>query len=105
KATEAQVGDIKAAIARKTIHAPFSGILGIRQINLGQYLAAGQAIVSLQAMNPIYVNFGVPQQQSSLVKIGRTLQLTSDDVPGVEFKGRVNAIDSVVNEATRNIQI
>src|SRR3954447_19504747 len=105
KSTEAKVGEIKAMIDRKTIKAPFTGILGIRQINLGQYLAAGQAIVSLQALNPIYVNFGVPQQQFSLVTVGRTLQLTSDDVPGVEFKGRVNAIDSVVNEATRNIQV
>src|SRR5206468_8367342 len=65
KSTEAHVGEIKATIERKTIRAPFSGILGIRQINLGQYLAAGQAIVSLQSVNPIYVNFGVPQQQSS----------------------------------------
>src|SRR6478752_1514747 len=89
KSTDAKVGEIKATIQRKTIRAPFSGVLGIRQINLGQYLAAGAAIVSLQALNPIYVNFGVPQQQSSLVKTGRTLQLTSDDVPGVQFKGRV----------------
>src|SRR5580693_5283686 len=64
KATEAQVNDIKAAIARKTIHAPFTGVLGIRQISLGQYLAAGQAIVSLESVNPIYVNFGVPQQDT-----------------------------------------
>ena len=105
KSTEAKVGEIRATIQRKTIRAPFSGILGIRQINLGQYLAAGQGIVSLQALNPIYVNFGVPQQQSSLVHSGRTLRLTSDDVPGVEFAGRVTAIDSVVNEATRNIQV
>jgi len=105
KSTDAKVGEIKATIERKTIRAPFSGVLGIRQINLGQYLAAGAAIVSLQALNPIYVNFGVPQQQSSLVKAGRLLELTSDDVPGVEFKGRVTAIDSVVNEATRNLQV
>jgi len=105
KSTDAKVGEIKATIERKTIHAPFSGVLGIRQINLGQYLAAGAAIVSLQALNPIYVNFGVPQQQSSLVKTGRILELTSDDLPGVEFKGRVTAIDSVVNEATRNLQV
>jgi membrane fusion protein (multidrug efflux system) len=105
KSTEAKVGEIKAMIDRKTIRAPFSGILGIRQINLGQYLAAGQAIVSLQALNPIYVNFGVPQQQSPLVRVGRTLQLASDDVPGVEFAGRVTALDSVVNETTRNIQV
>src|SRR5438874_1983428 len=105
KSTEAKVGEIKAMIDRKTIKAPFSGILGIRQINLGQYLAAGQAIVSLQALNPIYVNFGVPQQESNKVQIGRTLRITSDNLPGVQFAGRVTAVDSVINEATRNIQI
>jgi len=105
KATEAQVGDIKAAIARKTIRAPFSGVLGIRQVNLGQYLAAGQAIVSLQALNPIYVNFGIPQQETAQVAVGRSLRVTSDDLKGAQFNGRINALDSVVNEQTRNIQI
>jgi len=105
KATEAQVGDIKAAIARKTIRAPFSGVLGIRQVNLGQYLAAGQAIVSLQSLNPIYVNFGVPQQETPQVAVGGTMRVTSDDLHGVQFTGRINAIDSVVNEQTRNIQV
>jgi membrane fusion protein, multidrug efflux system len=105
KSTEAHVGEIKATIERKTIRAPFSGILGIRQINLGQYLAAGQAIVSLQSVNPIYVNFGVPQQQSPQVRIGGTLRMTSDDLPGIQFAGRVTAVDSVVNESTRNLQV
>jgi membrane fusion protein (multidrug efflux system) len=105
KATEAQVGDIKAAIARKMIHAPFSGILGIRQISLGQYLAAGQAIVSLQALNPIYVNFGVPQQDAPKMGIGHSLRVTSDDLPGMSFTGKINALDSVINEQTRNIQV
>src|SRR5438270_2095971 len=105
KATEAQVGEIHATIARKTIRAPFSGVLGIRQVNLGQYLAAGQAIVPLQSLNPIYVNFGVPQQTSAQVLGGRRLRVTSDDLPGAEFNGRVTAVDSVINEATRNIQV
>jgi membrane fusion protein (multidrug efflux system) len=105
KVTEAQVGDTKAAIARKTIRAPFSGVLGIRQVNLGQYLAAGQAIVSLQSLNPIYVNFGIPQQQTGQVGVGRTLRVTSDDLKGAQFSGRINALDSVVNEQTRNIQV
>jgi membrane fusion protein, multidrug efflux system len=105
KATEAQVNDVKAAIARKTIHAPFSGILGIRQISLGQYLAAGQAIVSLQSVSPMYVNFGVPQQDAPKMKIGRTVRVTSADVPGAGFSGRITALDSVINEQTRNIQI
>ena len=105
KATEAQVGDIKAAIARKTIRASFSGVLGIRQVSLGQYLAAGQAIVSLQTLSPIYVNFGVPQQDSGKMVAGHVLRVTSQDVPGVNFTGRIIALDSVINEQTRNIQV
>jgi membrane fusion protein, multidrug efflux system len=105
KSTEAKVGEIKATIERKTIRAPFSGILGLRQVNLGQYLAAGQAIVSLQSVNPIYVNFGVPQQQAAQIQVGRMLRVTSDNLPGLQFAGRVTALDSVVNESTRNIQV
>jgi membrane fusion protein (multidrug efflux system) len=105
KATEAQVGEIRATIARKTIRAPFSGILGLRQVNLGQYLSAGEAIVSLQALNPIYVNFGVPQQTAPQVRVGRTLLVSSNDVGGLKFTGRVTALDSTVNEATRNVQV
>ncbi len=105
KSTEARVGEIRATIARKTIRAPFSGILGLRQINLGQYLSAGQAIVSLQSLNPIYVNFGVPQQAVGQVGVGRTLHVTNKDLPNLKFTGRVTALDSVVNEATRNIEV
>jgi membrane fusion protein (multidrug efflux system) len=105
KATEAQVNEVKASIARKTIHAPFTGVLGLRQISLGQYLAAGQAIVSLQSVNPIYVNFGVPQQDTPKMKIGRSVHVTSTDLPGIGFPGKITALDSVINEQTRNIQI
>ena len=105
KATEAQVGDIKAAIARKTIKAPFTGVLGIRQVSLGQYLAAGQAIVSLQTLSPIYVNFGVPQQDAGRVVPGHLVRVTNSDLPGMSFTGRINALDSVINEQTRNIQV
>jgi membrane fusion protein (multidrug efflux system) len=105
KATEAQVGDIRAAIARKTIRAPFSGLLGIRQVSLGQYLAAGQAIVSLQSLNPIYVNFGVPQQETPKVIPGHVLRVTNSDLPGIGFTGRITALDSVISEQTRNIQV
>jgi membrane fusion protein, multidrug efflux system len=105
KATEAQVGDIRAAIARKTIRAPFSGLLGIRQVSLGQYLAAGQAIVSLQSLSPIYVNFGVPQQDTPKVVPGHVLRITDSDLPGVGFSGRITALDSVISEQTRNIQV
>jgi membrane fusion protein (multidrug efflux system) len=105
KATEANVAEIRATIERKTIRAPFSGILGIRQVNLGQYLSAGQAIVSLQAMNPIYVNFGVPQQTLSQMAVGHAVHVAKEDLPNAAFSGQVTAVDSVVNEATRNIQI
>src|SRR5246127_4653895 len=105
KATEAQVGDIRAAIARKTIRAPFSGLLGIRQVSLGQYLAAGQAIVPLQSLNPIYVNFGVPQQDTPKVVAGHVLRVTNTDLPGIAFTGRITALDSVISEQTRNIQV
>jgi len=108
KQTEARVGEIHAAIERKTIRAPFTGILGIRQVNLGQYLAGGAPIVSLQSLNPIYANFGVPQQDAGKVRIGGTVRITANDVTGIagiEFRGRVTAIDSTVSEATRNIQV
>jgi membrane fusion protein (multidrug efflux system) len=105
KSTEANVGEIKANIERKTIRAPFSGILGLRKVNLGQYLAAGNAIVSLQSLNPIYVDVGVPQQELGKMKVGRKLRISSDDLPGKTFQGTVTAFDSVVDETTRNIQI
>jgi len=105
KSTEARVGEIKATIERKTVRAPFTGVLGLRQVNLGQYMAAGQSIVSLQALNPIYLNFGVPQQSTPQLRAGRTLRIASDDLPGTQFSGRVTAVDSVVDQTTRNIQV
>ncbi len=103
--TEANVGEIRATIERKTIRAPFSGTLGIRKVNLGEYLAAGSPVVQLQALNPIYVNFGLPQQALGQVQVGRALRVTSDDLAGKLFTGRVTALDSVVDEATRNVQV
>ena len=105
KQTEARVGEIRAMIERKIIRAPFSGVLGIRQVNLGQYLSAGDAVVPLQSLHPIYVNFGVPQQEAGRMRPGRGVRITADNVSGVEFTGRITAIDSVVNEATRNVQV
>jgi membrane fusion protein, multidrug efflux system len=105
KQTEANVGEIRATIERKTIRAPFSGILGIRKVNLGQYLSAGSPVVPLQALSPIYVNFGVPQQSAAQVHVGRSLRVTSEDLAGQVFTGRVTALEAVVDEATRNVQI
>ena len=103
--TDARVGEVRAVIERKTIRAPFSGILGIRQVNLGQYLAGGSQLVTLQSLNPIYVNFGVPQQSTRQVPVGRAVRITTGDRAGGEWAGRVTAIDSTVDEATRNIQV
>ena len=105
KQTAANAAEIQATIDRKTIRAPFSGVLGIRKVNLGQYLAAGNAIVQLQALNPIYANFGVPQQQIGQVKIGGTLHVTTENLAGQVFTGKVTAFDSVVDESTRNVQV
>ena len=102
---DARVGEIRAAIERKTIRAPFSGILGIRHVNLGQYLSGGDALVTLQSLNPIYVNFGVPQQSAGEMRVGRSVRITVGDLAGNDFAGRITAIDSIVNEATRNVQV
>jgi membrane fusion protein (multidrug efflux system) len=103
--SDAHVGEIRATIERKTIRAPFSGVLGIRRVNLGQYLSAGDALVTLQSLNPIYVNFGVPQQAMAQVRAGRTVKITAANLAGLEFTGRITAIDSVVDESTRNVQV
>jgi membrane fusion protein (multidrug efflux system) len=102
---DARVGEIKAAIERKTIRAPFSGLLGIRQVNLGQYLSGGDALVTLQSLHPIYVNFGVPQQATAQVRVGRSVRITTDSAAGALFPGRITAIDAVVDQATRNVQV
>lgn len=102
---DAQLGEVRAVIDRKTIRAPFAGVLGLRQVNLGQYLAAGDALVTLQSLDPIYVNFGVPQQNISRIPIGRTVSVATDDGGGREWTGRVTALDSLVDEATRNITV
>jgi membrane fusion protein (multidrug efflux system) len=102
---DARVGEIRAAIDRKTIRAPFAGILGLRQVNLGQYLAGGDPLVTLQSLNPIYVNFGVPQQVTGQMQVGRAVRVTAEELAGTDFAGRITAIDSIVNEATRNVQV
>jgi membrane fusion protein (multidrug efflux system) len=102
---EARVREIRATIARKTIRAPFSGVLGIRQVNLGQYLDAGDPVVPLQSLDPIYVNFGVPQQNAAQMKPGRQVTAVAADAGGLEFAGRVSALDSIVDATTRNVQV
>jgi membrane fusion protein, multidrug efflux system len=99
------VAQQKALIAKKTIRAPFAGRLGIRQVDLGQYLPAGGSIVTLQSLDPIYVNFSVPQQDVTHLQKGQTVAVTVDAYPGVNFTGTITAINSKVDDATRNIQV
>ena len=105
KQAEARIREIRATIERKTIRAPFAGILGIREVNLGQYLTAGAAVVPLQSLDPIYVNFGVPQQYAGQMKMGRTVRVTASDRGDAAYTGRVTAIDSVVDDTTRNVRV
>lgn len=102
---QARIGEIRATIARKTIRAPFSGVLGIRHVNLGQYLDGGDPIVSLQSLRPVYVNFSVPQQQVAPMRPGVAVRVAAEGAGGPPSSGQVTAVDSVVDEATRNVQI
>ena len=101
KQADARVGEIRASIERKTIRAPFSGTLGIRQVNLGQYLAGGSPIVTLQALQPVFVNFSVPQLELGHLTRGATVSVTSDTLGQPEV-GKIAAIESLIDEATRN---
>jgi membrane fusion protein (multidrug efflux system) len=105
KQAEARVGEIRATIQRKTILAPFDGVLGIRQINLGQYLAGGAPIVTLQSLHPVYVRFTVPQQEMGALRVGTNVNVTSDAMGGATETGRITAVESLINEATRNVDV
>jgi len=105
KQAAARVGEIQATIERKTIRAPFSGILGIRQVNLGQYLQGGDPIVPLQSLDPIHVDFGLPQESLAQVAVGREVRVLPEGETGTGSVGRVSAINSVVDAATRNVHV
>jgi membrane fusion protein, multidrug efflux system len=102
---QAEVENIKAVIAKKTIRAPFTGRLGIRMINLGQVINDGQAIVALQALDPIFANFLLPQQQLARIQKGLAVRVTSDALPGQVVTGKITAINPEVDAATRNIRV
>ena len=104
KQAVAQTGESRASIGRKTIRAPFSGVLGIRQVNLGQYLKPGDPIVSLQSLDPVYVNFDVPQQQVGNLRVGAEVHVKAQGIENAEATGKITAVNSVVDEGTRNIQ-
>jgi membrane fusion protein (multidrug efflux system) len=101
----AQVDAIRATIEKKTIRAPFSGRLGIRLVNLGQTLKEGEPIVSLQQLDPILVNFLIPQQQIPKVRTGLTARVKADVLSGHPVEGKITALNPQVDAATRNIRI
>lgn len=102
---QARVHEAEATLQRKTIRAPFSGVAGIRQVNLGQYLNSGQAVVPLQSRDPIYVDFAVPQQQVGELRVGAAVRAHTDDSGREVASGRVTAINPVVDDDTRNVRV
>lgn len=105
KSALAQVAAQKALIAQKTIRAPFAGQLGIRQVNLGQYLAPGTTVVTLQKLDPMDIDFTVPQSQINLIHVGMQAKVETNAVPGHTFSGKVTAIEPQIDPDTRNLKV
>jgi len=99
------VDNMRAFIAKKQVRAPFDGQLGIRQVNVGQMINSGQQVVSLQALDPVYVDFALPQQELSKLAPGLEALVRTDAVPGREFKGKLTALNSMVDTVTRNVTL
>ncbi|KXU35487.1 hypothetical protein AXK11_06295 [Cephaloticoccus primus] len=102
---EAQVAAIKAMIEKKTLRAPFAGRLGIRAVNFGQFVRGGQAVVPLFSLDPIYVDFSLPQQRLTALEVGQEVKISVDAFEGERFEGRLTAINPQVDSATRNVQV
>jgi len=105
KALDAQIAEQRAIVAKKTLRAPFAGHLGIRNVNVGQYVSPGTPVATLQALDPIFLDFFLPQQVLERVKVGQTLSLTVDTYPDETFSGKITTIDPKVDAATRNVQV
>ena len=105
KQAKANADAIQAAIDKKTIRAPFAGKLGIRQINLGEYVDAGKPIVSLQSLTPVYADFSLPQQSLAQIKTGMTVRVTLDTYTNKQFEGILTAINPQLDEATRSVRL
>jgi len=99
------VDNMRAFIGKKQVHAPFDGQLGIRQVNVGQMINPGQQVVSLQALDPVFVDFALPQQELSKLAPGLEAHVRTDAVPGREFNGKLTAINSMVDTITRNVTL
>jgi membrane fusion protein (multidrug efflux system) len=102
---DAHVGEIEALISRKRVRTPFAGVSGIRQVNLGQYLSAGEPIVDVQSMDPVYVNFDVPQEDVAALRIGNSVSVAAESIAIERATGKITAINSMVDATTRNMQV
>jgi membrane fusion protein (multidrug efflux system) len=105
KSKRAQVAQQQALVDKKTIRAPFSGRLGISTVNPGQYVNPGDKIVTLQQLNPLYVDFYLPQQELSRIMIGQVVAVTTDTYPGRTFTGKITVVNPKVDPDTRNFQV
>jgi membrane fusion protein (multidrug efflux system) len=105
KQAAAQADMVRAVVAKKTIRAPFAGRLGLRVVNLGQILREGDAITTLQTLDPIYVNFSLPQQRLAQVATGTKVRVKTDAAPGTTFEGKVTAINAEIDPTTRNVRL
>lgn len=105
KSAQAQVAEQKAVVEKKFLRAPFDGRLGIRSVNLGQYISPGQKVVTLQALDPIFIDFFLPQKSISRLKVGQKISVKVDAFPNEIFTGEVSSINAKVDESTRNVPV
>ncbi len=105
KQASAQVDNMHAAIEKKTLRAPFAGHLGIRQVNLGQIVDKGTPVVTLQAIDPIYVDFSLPQQRFSVLAQDTEVKVTTDAAPGEVFPGKIIAVNPEIDQMTRSVRV
>jgi membrane fusion protein, multidrug efflux system len=101
----ASVDQMRSMITKKTVRAPFDGQLGIRQVNIGQMVTAGQQVVALQSLNPVFADFALPQQYFAQLSAGLEVHVTTDAVPDRVFTGKLSAVNSMIDVATRNVTL
>jgi membrane fusion protein, multidrug efflux system len=105
KVARAQVAAQQALMAEKIVRAPFAGRLGVRQVDVGQYIAAGTAIVTLQQLDPMFVDFYLPQQALGQIAVGQKVEVTADAYPGRIFAGVVSSLNAKVDSSSRMLQV
>lgn len=105
ESSQASVAAQKATIDKKIIRAPFAGRLGISAVNLGEYINAGEKVVSLETLNPIYVDFYLPQNKLGMISVGQSVEVTSDRTNKIVFEGKITTVNPVVDSDIRNVEI